>query len=128
MPITGLSHTLVKPPIAEPQIEVEQCGFCPGHGTTDQLFTLARILEGAWEYAHPVYMCFVDLEKAYDQVPQEILWEVLQEYGVWGSFLRAFQSLNVQSKSCVQVLQVRRLPGGGWPSAALCHQSCLRYS
>ena len=65
-------------PIFEPPIEEEQCGFRPGHGTTHQLFTLARILEGAWEYAYPVYMCFVDLEKAYDRVPWEILWEVLR--------------------------------------------------
>ena len=36
-------------PIVEPQIEQEQCGICPGRVTTDQLFTLARILEGAWE-------------------------------------------------------------------------------
>lgn len=95
-------------PIAEPQIKEEQCGFYPGHGTTDQIFTLARILERAWEYAHLVYMCFVDLEKAYDRVPREILWEVLREvlgeYGVRGSLLRAIQSLYVQSESCVQVL------------------------
>ena len=36
----------------------------PGSGTVDKLFTLAKILEGSWEFAHPVYMCFVDLEKA----------------------------------------------------------------
>ena len=51
-------------PIVKPQIEEEKCGFRPGRGTTDKLFTLARILEGAWEYADPVYMSFVDLEKA----------------------------------------------------------------
>ena len=36
--------------IVEAQIEEEQCGFCPFHGTTDELFILAGILEGAWEY------------------------------------------------------------------------------
>ena len=51
--------------------------------------TRTRILEGAWEYAYPVHMCFVDLEKVYDQVPREILWEVLREYRVRGSLLRA---------------------------------------
>ena len=46
-----------------------------------------------------VHMCFVDLEKAYDRVPHDILWEMLQEYGVKGSLLRAIQSLYSQSES-----------------------------
>ena len=44
-------------------------------------------------------MRFVDLEKAYDRVPQEILWEVLREYRVRASLLRAIQSLYTQSES-----------------------------
>ena len=87
-------------PIVEPRIEEEQCGFRPGRGTTDQLFTLAGVLEGAWEYNLPFHMCFVDLEKAYDRVP----WGVLREYGMRGSLLRAIQSLYSQSESCVRVL------------------------
>ena len=90
--------------IVEPQIEEEQCRFNPGRGTTDQLFTLTRILRRALEFNYPVYMCFVDLEKAYDRVPWETLWEVLREYGVRGSLLRAIQSLYTQNRSCVCVL------------------------
>ena len=90
-------------PIVEPQIQEEQCGFRPGRGTTDQLFTLSRILEGAWEFAQPVYMCFVDLEKAYDRVPRDVLWRVLWEYGVRGALLGAVRSLYSQSESCVRV-------------------------
>ncbi|KAI3372674.1 hypothetical protein L3Q82_023135, partial [Scortum barcoo] len=80
-------------PIVDPRIQEEQCGFRPGRGTLDQLYTLRRVLEGLWEFAQPVHMCFVDLEKAFDRVPRGILWGVLREYGVRGPLLRAVRSL-----------------------------------
>ncbi|KAK3524961.1 hypothetical protein QTP86_011742 [Hemibagrus guttatus] len=46
-------------------------------------------------------MCFVDLEKAFDRVPCGILWEVLWEYGVRDSLLRAVRSLYNWSRSLV---------------------------
>jgi len=57
-------------PIVEPQIQEEQCGFCSGHGTVNQIFPLAELLRGSWEFDHPLNMCFVDLEKAYVRVPE----------------------------------------------------------
>ncbi|KAK3546985.1 hypothetical protein QTP86_007435 [Hemibagrus guttatus] len=68
-------------PLVEPRIQEEQCDFQPSRGTLDQLYTLHRVLEGSWEFAQPVHMCFVDLEKAFDREPRGILWEVLWEYG-----------------------------------------------
>ncbi|KAI3368673.1 hypothetical protein L3Q82_025405, partial [Scortum barcoo] len=58
-----------------------------------------RVLEGIWEFAQPVHMCFVDLEKAFDRVPRGILWGVLRKYGVRGPLLRAVRSLYDQSRS-----------------------------
>ncbi|KAK3524537.1 hypothetical protein QTP70_029847, partial [Hemibagrus guttatus] len=72
-------------------------------GTLDQLYTLHWVLEGSWEFAQPVHMCFVDFEKAFDRVPRGILWEVLWEYGVRGPLLRAVQSLYKQSRSLVRI-------------------------
>ncbi|KAK3543704.1 hypothetical protein QTP70_027204 [Hemibagrus guttatus] len=65
--------------LVKPQIQEEQCGFRPSRGTLDQLYILHRVLEGSWEFAQPVYMCLVDLKKAFDRVPRGILWEVLWE-------------------------------------------------
>ncbi|KAK3520789.1 hypothetical protein QTP70_032366 [Hemibagrus guttatus] len=90
-------------PLVEPQIQEEQCGFRPSRGTLDQLYTLHRVLKGSWEFAQPVHMCFVDLEKAFDRVPRGILWEVLWEYGVHGPLLRAVRSLCNQSRSLVRI-------------------------
>ncbi|KAK3529892.1 hypothetical protein QTP86_007210 [Hemibagrus guttatus] len=64
-------------PLVEPRIQEEQCSFRPSRGTLDQLYTLHRVLEGSWEFAPPVHMCFVNLEKDFDRVPRGILWEVL---------------------------------------------------
>ncbi|KAK3539743.1 hypothetical protein QTP70_013176 [Hemibagrus guttatus] len=86
-------------PLVEPRIQKEQCGFHPGRGTLDQLYTLHRVLEGSSEFAQPVHMCFVDLEKAFDRVPRGILWEVLWEYKIRGPLLRAVRSLYNRSRS-----------------------------
>ncbi|KAK0133440.1 LINE-1 reverse transcriptase [Merluccius polli] len=74
-----------------------------GRGTVDQLYTLCRILEGAWEFAQPVHMCFVDLEKAFDRVPRGVLWGVLREYGVSDPLIRAVRSLYDRCQSLVRI-------------------------
>ena len=55
--------------IVELKLEDDQCSFLPGHSTTDQIFTLKQIFEKSWECDKNLFECFVDLEKAYDQVP-----------------------------------------------------------
>lgn len=42
------------------------------------------MIEGSWEFGQPVYLCFVDVQKAFDRVLRGILWELHLEYGVGG--------------------------------------------
>ena len=87
----------------ESNLEDGQCGFRPGRSTTDQIFTLKQIFEKSWEYGKDLFACFVDHEKAYDRVPREKLWKVLQEYGVDGQLLRAIKSFYCRPEVCVRV-------------------------
>ena len=89
--------------IVESKLEDGQCGFRPGRSATDQIFTLKQIFEKSWEYGKDLFACFVDLEKAYDRVPWDKLWKVLQEYGVNGQLLCAIKSFYCRPKLCVRV-------------------------
>ena len=50
-----------------------------------------------------VYFAFLDLEKAYDRVDRDAMWNVLRLYGIGGRLLRGVKSLYVGSKACVRV-------------------------
>ena len=48
-------------------------------------------------------MAFMDLEKAYDRVDREALWQVLRIYGIGGKVLKGIMSFYDGSKACVRV-------------------------
>ena len=61
----------------EVTIAEQQFGFMPGRSTTDAIFCLRMLLEKWTEGKKAVHCAFIDLEKAYDRVPREELWECL---------------------------------------------------
>ena len=60
----------------------EQCGFRPARSTIDMLFVVRRLQKLGRQRKIPLYMCFVDLQEAYDSVDRELLWKVLARAGV----------------------------------------------
>ena len=61
----------------------EQCGFRAARSTIDMLFVVRRLQELGRQRKIPLYMCFVDPQKAYDSVDRELLlWKVLARAGV----------------------------------------------
>ena len=83
-------------------IREEQCGFRKGRSCTDQIFTVRQLSEKFIEKGKDVYWAFMDLEKAYDRVDREAMWQVLRLYGVGGKLLRAVQSFYKESRACVR--------------------------
>ena len=50
-----------------------------------------------------MYFAFLDLEKLYDRVDRDAVWNVLRLIGIGGRLLRGVKSLYVGSKACVRV-------------------------
>ena len=65
-----------------------QFGFMPGKVTKDAIFIVKRIQEEYQNKDEKLYMCFVDMEKAFDRVPRKVMeWAIrkkgLSEVMVW---------------------------------------------
>lgn len=50
--------------------------------TSDKSEDSVLILDGSWEFANLVYMCFVDLQKTCDRIPPEYLEAVTKNHSV----------------------------------------------
>ena len=80
-----------------------QFGFMPEKGTVDEIFIGKRMQKDYQKKDKKLYMCFVDMEKAFDRVPTEVMeWDMrkkgLSEVVVW-----AIMSLNDGAKTRVRV-------------------------
>ena len=87
-------------------IDDEQGALRAGSGCVDEIFTPEQIGEKAREKERRVYVGFIDLEKAYDTVNREALWQVLRMYEVGGKRLRGI-SIYIDSSTCVRVKGVK---------------------
>ena len=60
----------------------EQAGFRPNRSCADQIATLRIIIEQSIEWKSPLYIGFVDYEKAFDSIDRETLWKLMRHYGI----------------------------------------------
>ena len=59
-----------------------QFGFVPGRGTTDAISVIRQLQEKYLAANKRLYMAFVDLKKAFGQVPRKVIWWALRKLGV----------------------------------------------
>ena len=90
-------------PRAEALLRENQCGFRKGRRCTNQLFSLRVLMEKARDYHRPLYICFVDLGKAYDSINRAALWSVLQYcYHLPSKLLKIIEALHSNTAAAVR--------------------------
>lgn len=104
------------------------CGFHPGWKYVDHLYTLSRVVEGAWEFAQPVHSSFVDLRRACNLLPQWVpvecdtaVWSTLHASTVPLYILHALCSLSTGVRAWFDTTgnELDLFPGNGWTRPAL---------
>ena len=88
---------------SEGQVGEEQSGFRKGRSWADQIFVLRQLCEKMKEKGKRVWVEFMVLEKAYDRVDRDALWQVMRIYGIGGRVLRGIMSFYVEGRACVRV-------------------------
>ena len=79
-----------------------QAGFRPDHQTIDNCFIPRALAERARARGVKLYICAVDLEKAFDSMSRSHCWAALGREGVGGRMLRAIQSMYADVPVCVK--------------------------
>ena len=85
------------------EIDEMQCGFMSGRGTTDAIFIVRQLQENHLAANKPLYMAFVDLEKAIDRVPRDVIWWAMRKLGIDEWLVRLVQSMYKDVRSRVRV-------------------------
>jgi len=75
----------------------------PGKGTIDAVFISRRLQEEYLDKEKKLYMCFVDLEKAFDMVLRRVLEWAMRKRGVPEAMVRAVTSLYEGAKTRVRI-------------------------
>jgi len=88
------------------QIEVDdmQFGFMKGKGTTDAIFTVRQMQENFRAKGKKRYFGFVDLQKAFDRVPREVIRWAMRKLGVEEWLVSAVMSMYTGAKTVVSTV------------------------
>ena len=84
-------------------IDSMQFGFMEARGTTDAIFILRQLQEKHINARKNLYFASVDLEKAFDRVPRQVIWWAMRKLGVQEWLISWIQSFYRGARSSMHI-------------------------
>ena len=70
-----------------------QFGFMPGRSTMEAIFLVRQLMERYREHKKDLHMVFIDLEKAYDKIPRNVMWWALEKHKVPAKYITLIKDM-----------------------------------
>ena len=80
----------------------EQCEFRPDRSTMGMVFVVRKPQKIGRKAGVPLFMCFIDLQKACDTVYRTLLWQVFTRIGVLPQMIAVIQRFHDGMITCVR--------------------------
>ena len=102
---TMMCHRLQKYLTENMVLAPEQIGFKQKSRTSDHIFTIKALVNKyvSDKKGKKLYACFVDFRKAFDSVPQNLLYEKLKNTNINGKFLSFLKDIYKKTKCAVKL-------------------------
>lgn len=83
-------------------IHGSQCGFVSGKSCADAIQTLRIVIEKCRDNRQDLHMVFIDLEKAFDRVPRDIVYASLRWHGVPERLVKVVMDMYAQNRTRIR--------------------------
>lgn len=82
---------------------IEQAGFRRGFSTIDHIHSLEMLIEKYQEFKRPIYIVFIDYQKAFDSLFHSAIWKTLLSQGVPLDYIKTLKKIYNNSTSRVKL-------------------------
>ena len=81
-----------------------QLGFRKGNRCSDAHLIIHNLIDKyCHKYSSKIYSCFIDLSKAFDTVPRDILLRKLRNFGVTGNFFNIIRNIYTNDRAYIKL-------------------------
>jgi Reverse transcriptase (RNA-dependent DNA polymerase) len=83
-------------------VSKNQFGFMPERYTIETIFLIRQLMERHRKQKKDLHMIFIDLEKAYDKIPRNIMWWALKRKLVPTKYVTLIKDMYTNVVTCVR--------------------------